>query len=352
MVRIGNPLFTVLFLATSSVILFSMKNFYDNYFFNGHYQRASLEVPKRLTAGINQNNVTQNTTIKVSVPLDDTQQQRRSHLLKTCEGLNARKHPENIDGLSADTLKKMDNIFVIDKFKTLYCYIPKVGCTTMKRMLLLLNGHINSTNVGHEEVHALASKYFPSLGKFSLEDAKEKIKNYRKLIFVREPFSRILSAYRDKLESKGSFKTNFLPRMVNRDARSMAGGNEGLNITFGNFIDYVSNPWNTLADPPEEHWREMFRLCYPCRVPYDFIGRFETFNEDIREGLQKITQDVDIEIPASSNPTKSSNLDTLVKYYSRLSSTQLESLYKRLATDIELFNYRVPSFLADRFFSS
>ncbi|XP_063954735.1 carbohydrate sulfotransferase 11-like [Lytechinus pictus] len=356
MARIGIPLFTFLFLATSSVILFINNNLFDDVSFNGQFQSASVKIPKGLTTGTNQNNVTQNTTINVSVSLHatDTQQQRRPHLQEACEGLDAKKHPENIDGLSADTLKNMNHIIVIDKLKTLYCYIPKAGCTTMKRMLLELSGHINSTYIPHEkgDIHVLAAKHFRSLREFSLEDANEKIKTYRKLVFVREPFSRMLSAYRDKLESKGPFKKRCLRRMVNRDVRPMASGNEDLNITFGNFVDYLGNPRNTLADPFEEHWREMSRLCYPCRVPYDFIGHFENFNEDVREGLQTITHDVDVEIPASLKPTKSGNMDTLVKYYSQLSSTQLESLYKRLATDIELFNYKVPSFIADRLNSS
>ncbi|XP_041461810.1 uncharacterized protein LOC121413113 [Lytechinus variegatus] len=207
MARIGKPLFTFLFLATSSAILFIMNSLFDDYFFTGQFQSPSVKIPKGLTTGTNQNNVTQNTTIKISVSLhaNDTQQKRRPHLQEECEGLNAKKHLENTYGLSADTLKKTKNIIVIDKLKTLYCYIPKAGCTTMKRILLELSGHINSTYIPHEkrDIHVLAAKHFRSLSGFSLEDANEKIKTYSKLVFVREPFSRMLSAYRDKLESKG-----------------------------------------------------------------------------------------------------------------------------------------------------
>nr|XP_054760970.1 carbohydrate sulfotransferase 11-like [Lytechinus pictus] len=342
MSRIIKPFVVCMFAATSLSIIFVVR---DNYNWYLTVKSTSIEKWTRMSTGTTQNTVSKDTTKNISKSLSfkDVQQQRHSNLLEACERLNSKERRDTIDGLTADILKKMNHILVLDKLKTLYCYVPKTGCTTMKRMLLLLNGNINSTNIDHETVHILAERHFPSLGKFSLEDAKDKIKTYRKLIFVREPFSRILSAYRDKLDSNGAFRNEYWSRIINGNAR-----NKDLNITFGNFVDYVGNPSHTLALPQEEHWREFHRLCHPCRVPYDVIGHFETFYEDVREGLQEIAKGVDIEIPKSSNPTKSSSSEVLVKYYSQVSSTQLESLYKKLAKDIKIFNYRVPPFIADR----
>ncbi|XP_041471380.1 carbohydrate sulfotransferase 11-like [Lytechinus variegatus] len=347
MSRTIKPLVVCMFVATSLLIIFVVR---DNY--NWYLTAKSTSIKKwtRMSTGTTQNTVSKDTTKNISKPLSvkDIQQQRYSNLLEACERLNSKERRDTIDGLTADILKKMNHIFVLDKLKTLYCYIPKVGCTTMKRMLLLLNGNINSTNIDHETVHILAERHFPSLSKFSLEDSKEKIKSYRKLIFVREPFSRILSAYRDKLDSNGAFRNEYWSRIINGHAKPGVSRNKDVNITFGSFVNYVGNPSHTLALPQEEHWREFHRLCHPCKVSYDVIGHFETFYEDVREGLQEIAKGVDVEIPKSSNPTKSSRSEVLVKYYSQVSSSQLESLYQRLATDIEIFDYRVPSFIAGR----
>ncbi|XP_030836139.1 carbohydrate sulfotransferase 11-like [Strongylocentrotus purpuratus] len=327
-------------LLTVSLALFIIKGFSDNisYLRNRYEPSTMRNVPKN-----------KNTKMPGSLSVEDIQHKRRSHLRETCERLGAKKYSEIVDRLDADTLKKAGNIFVLDKYKTIFCYVPKTGCTTWKRMLLLLNGNINATeDISHEAVHYMAFEHIPTLRTFNLKDAQERLTNYSKFVFVREPFSRILSAFRDKFEVNNPIKNHYAPRMVKKSKNSGKTKDKNINVTFGNFVDYVSDPWNVLGDPAEEHWREMFRLCSPCQVPYDYIGHFETFKEDFRDSMQQITKGDNIMIPEPSNPTNSSRSAIFDKYYSQLSSLQLESLYKRLATDIELFNYQVPASIENR----
>jgi hypothetical protein len=48
------------------------------------------------------------------------------------------------------------------------------------------------------DVHMTYDKYLTYLDSFSLDEIEFKLKNYKKIIMVREPFERLLSAYRNK----------------------------------------------------------------------------------------------------------------------------------------------------------
>ncbi|XP_072180987.1 carbohydrate sulfotransferase 11-like [Diadema setosum] len=253
----------------------------------------------------------------------------------------------------------MGHIYVLDELKTLFCYVPKVGCTGWKRLLLFLSGVINSTDaISQENVHVLADQQLLRLPKLDVEGATKRLRNYTTFLFVREPFARILSAYRDKFQfasgkRKLMIKKYFTPLISgstnkksfnqNQNTRSNSSDITSDTVTFSDFVDYVGSFWNTLDLPQEEHWREMFRLCAPCDIRYDFIGHFETLQEDSRVILNRLGVLEDIRFPDSTNPTNSSSSSVLDQYYGQLSTEQLELLYRRLSTDIEMFDYAIPA---------
>ena len=273
-----------------------------------------------------------------------------------------------IDSLSTQTLKRMEHVYVLDKYRALYCYIPKAGCTSWKRVLLTLNGNLNTTmDASQREVHLLALRHLPTLPSFSLEEAKTRLRNFTKFVFVRDPFSRTLSAFRDKFEVNSNRSTgikNAYTALLRHRKRVSAylRENKGLNqhvlsppfrynttnITFGDFVDYLGDPWNSLDLSAEEHWREMFRLCLPCDIPYDFVGHLETLKQDSETILKKIGATDLVKFPASTNPTHSSDISIMKQYYDKLSQKQLDTLYKRLAVDVKLFNYPIPEIVRNR----
>ena len=107
-----------------------------------------------------------------------------------------------------------------------------------------------------------------------------RLKTYFKFLFVREPLHRLLSAFKDK------FLGNITgSREVSRSAREdivksyrprdFVRGESNL-VTFSEFIKYFSNPkrWR------DHHWRQYDKICHPCLVKYDFIGKLENVSED------------------------------------------------------------------------
>ena len=85
-----------------------------------------------------------------------------------------------------------------------YCsYFLKVACTNWKRVMLLLTGKLNVSNISelaHFPVHyQLQSKYLVPLSRYNSTEIRRRLQNYFKFLFVRHPFERIVSAYEDKL---------------------------------------------------------------------------------------------------------------------------------------------------------
>ena len=83
------------------------------------------------------------------------------------------------------------NIIVNEKFKTLYCYIPKVGCTQWKKVMVQLNP-------SESDVWVHDPSNFKFLADYPQNESEQMMKSYFKFLFVREPFKRVLSAYIDK----------------------------------------------------------------------------------------------------------------------------------------------------------
>lgn len=96
------------------------------------------------------------------------------------------------------------------KYYQLIFFIFKVACTNWKRILMILTEKWNDTNVLSIPASlAHSTGMFPSLGNFSEDERANIVDNYTKLIFVRHPFERLLSAYRNKLEDESPSASYF-----------------------------------------------------------------------------------------------------------------------------------------------
>ncbi|XDV52890.1 hypothetical protein PO909_021538, partial [Leuciscus waleckii] len=109
-------------------------------------------------------------------------------------------------GTAKQTITRMhvSRIYVEDKHKLLYCEVPKVGCSNSKRVLMVLQGLASSTGeIQHDEVHY--GNHLKRLDSFNQKGIIRRLKTYTKVLFLREPFERLVSAFRDKFESPNSY---------------------------------------------------------------------------------------------------------------------------------------------------
>ncbi|XP_022096443.1 uncharacterized protein LOC110982384 [Acanthaster planci] len=175
-----------------------------------------------------------------------------------------------------------------------------------------------------------------------------KLQNYKKILFVREPFARLLSAYRDKYVELRHFPyyqpigmsiiQKYRKNPTQMEIRSG-------RPTFEEFTKWVINEEVPGGD---YHWRPLFNWYHPCQMWYDFIGKVETAAEDARYIFKMIGIDKLETFPSTETHHKfSSSPDVLEEFYSQLSPDLLPQLINRYKQEFELFDYPIPQKMSD-----
>uniref|UniRef100_A0A1A7WAR3 Carbohydrate sulfotransferase n=1 Tax=Iconisemion striatum TaxID=60296 RepID=A0A1A7WAR3_9TELE len=182
---------------------------------------------------------------------------------------------------------------------------------------------------------------------------KLKLRYYTKFMFVREPFIRLISAYRDKfLQQNAYYYEEFgkdilrrygnIPNPPKTDQEAFA---LGKRPSFYNFIQYLLDPQTEISEPFEPHWRQMHRLCHPCLIKYDFIGHQETLKNDAQELLRMLKLEGKIKFPPVYENTTSSN--SVLSWFKTVPLKDRRRLYRLYEQDFRLFGYRRPSEILD-----
>ncbi|KAK2862774.1 hypothetical protein Q5P01_002307 [Channa striata] len=280
-------------------------------------------------------------------------QDLRKHLLKElCDGdREAFSEGKN----SLDDLKgyELVNFIVDDTNGIIYCYIPKVACTNWKRVMFVLHykkPYLDPSSVSAQLVHN--TNKLVLLSSLPKAEMKAKLKHYTKFLFVRDPFVRLISAYRDKFQGYNEYYyENFA-----RDILRLYGNRlyppeiadeafaSGVYPSFHNFVQYLLDP-KTRQQPFEPHWKQMHHLCHPCLVQYDFVGHQETLQEDAEQLLTILDLENDIKFPPSNKTM--TNPDSVWDWFKTVPLESRRKLYKLYEQDFRLFGYRKPTELLD-----
>jgi hypothetical protein len=272
--------------------------------------------------------------------------QRARHLHEMCEQLS--KFGQVPIELKRRTYKF---IHVDDKYKFLFCTIPKLACTNWKRVFLAISDTYPDkdyvmTDMPGSKVHSTHEKYCKTLSDYSTTEIQERLKTYKKIIFVRDPFDRILSAYRDKMFRNDS---NFFLKMAEHmKSKRTIGTSKSKNVTFAEFIQHLTDP-DTFETSNNPHWERYSELSQPCVVQYNFIGKFETLDADIALALKYIGIDGIVKFPQRKTfYKKSKSSDISEQYFNEVPKYYLRKLWQHLKGDYLLFSYPVPNNLSDK----
>ena len=167
------------------------------------------------------------------------------------------------------------HIWVSKKHKYLCNTVPKNACTRIKASLYELER--NKRPPDFNRVHTSATAIT------SLEDPIEAItsKEWFRFAFVRNPYDRLFSAYKSKIVRD---KDNNYTRTRN-DLKEKYGYKKTDVLPFTDFVDFVVN---TIDEYRDHHWQSQTRFLIWDKIRYDYIGRFETFQEDFALVLYKL----------------------------------------------------------------
>ncbi|XP_037775672.1 carbohydrate sulfotransferase 11-like isoform X1 [Penaeus monodon] len=266
------------------------------------------------------------------------QETRVQHVSQVCSALNLTQ------ALDHSVLK---HILVDTKHKALMCFVPKVACTSWKRMWFWLSGLVEEDEdvmaLTRPQVHGPFLSTLASF-KFSDERKQEMLRTYKKFIFTRHPLDRLISAYKDKLENVDEESNFDFHKHVGQEVERMVRGRvtgQGHNVTFSEFITWVTPPNGTWTFAQKnEHWLPMTELCAPCAVQYDVIGRYEHLQKDVNQTLHWLGAGQFAErFPQADRPYHATSLHK--EYLQRLSMPEKLRFLRTYLLDFLLFGYEM-----------
>ncbi|XP_023687552.1 carbohydrate sulfotransferase 10 isoform X1 [Paramormyrops kingsleyae] len=279
-------------------------------------------------------------------------ERRRQELLQSvCQNSSMRN-------LTHTPLSKfvLDRIFVCDKHKILFCQTPKVGNTQWKKVFIVLNGAFPSVaEIPESIVHDHEKNGLPRLSSLTEKEITERLSTYFKFFIVRDPFERLISAFKDKFLQNPRFepwyKHNIAPAII-RKYRKVHGGSTGApGLRFEDFVRYLGDPGRWRLDRQFGdhviHWVTYVELCAPCDIAYSAIGHHETLEHDAPSILQAAGIDQRISYPDIPPGITRYNRTKVEQYFTGISKRDIRRLYARFQGDFLLFGYERPDFLLD-----
>ncbi|KAJ8022393.1 Carbohydrate sulfotransferase 11 [Holothuria leucospilota] len=262
------------------------------------------------------------------------QKERKTHLRQVCD-TQLKRPLKTTDDLSSNP-KSLDRLMVIDKHKFIYSVVYKVGSSNWHRVIVEDVEGFETTPYQKLYKHK-ALHWMPE---FSLEEAKERLKNYTKFIFVRNPLSRILSAYKDKFVDHRNKVFNQMAENIIKMYRKGPVNDSVIDVTFPEFIEYLVNNSDHRTNP---HWEVIFDQNIPCELDYDIIGKLEEADDDIPYvieiiGIRNITK-----YGTTSLKKKGSDEKLWAEYYSQVPQDTVEKFYEIYKPDFILYGYDMPT---------
>lgn len=278
---------------------------------------------------------------------------RQEQVHKVCANFESDSIVRDVTEIPDDQL---DHMIIDDKHKFLYCYVPKVACTNWKRVLMLMTNQWANGSDPLKIPAALAHSagMFRKFNQLTPDERQTVLTQYTRLMIVRHPFERLLSAYRNKLEGNMPSARYFQERIGRQIIKSFRLNaatdslNRGHDVTFNEFIMYLLTPELSMSTQANqsfnsfnEHWEPINKLCHPCAIKYNVIGKYETLIDDSALALH--LAGVNITFPTSQRTSGTGEL--LREYFNRIPVSVTKSLYNLYKPDFKLFGYSLEDVL-------
>lgn len=216
-----------------------------------------------------------------------------------------------------------------------YVYMdnPKTGCSSLKSALIEIEARDISPGLDVYDWRVVHNRNASPLGRLIDYKTKSPLTDlvrdgFRFVTFVRNPYARVLSCYRDKILKNRSEKAQVL-RLL---------GYSGLAperpVSFEEFVKAIIRQTDYSMNP---HWRVQTSHILYGILDYSFIGRFEKYQEDFT-GLFRVLGIPEERIPTLRhiNRTKEGSEEGCGSYY----TPELQELiFRRYQPDFVNFGY-------------
>ena len=166
--------------------------------------------------------------------------------------------------------------------KIIYVETPKVGCTSIKRILQYSEVNCDESALPID-VHERESSPLISPN-VDIEHFLECMHSdeYFKFSFVRNPFTRIMSCYIDKFVNKIKINNNEVNLLAETETKGRMKKLGIDSVTYlPTFDEFIERVYNQEFYDMDVHWAPQSFLLGLPKVKYDYIGRFEYFEDSI-----------------------------------------------------------------------
>lgn len=213
-------------------------------------------------------------------------------------------------------------IFYSDALNLLYLNNPKVACSTIKKSIWSKTNQINGVDSNETNMGALyKSPIRPSMP--LSDELCLKIAFAKKMTVVRNPYSRALSAYLDKIHGDNR-DPGVWPVFAKQHGLAVED-----QITFLDFLRLLKNSDVQLLDP---HFAPQTLTTLVPFVKFDLVGRLENM-----EKFESDFRTLGVEI-SDFKPHRTNALEKLEQYYGDEEQAIVQKVY---AHDFVNFNYDI-----------
>ena len=229
------------------------------------------------------------------------------------------------------------HILVNDEHKFLFCFVPKVASSNWKRVLMVLEGEAINSNAIRKVNH----NAFTTLEDSSPLAVKRKLREYYKFMFVREPLSRLVSAWKNKFVLNDTyFHERFGIKIVKHLRKNSLAKSKGDDVSLKEFLQYITE---SHVEDMNEHWMPIYELCQPCVVSYNFIGSFENLEVDSNQVLKDLRVNDQVSFPKQQKYYQAGGKShTSTINLAGVSSRLLIKVLTKYSKDYKMFSYPKP----------
>ncbi|XP_025107342.1 carbohydrate sulfotransferase 11-like isoform X4 [Pomacea canaliculata] len=168
---------------------------------------------------------------------------------------------------------------------TSYCVVPKVGCTFWLNIFrYLYNDTGDRTYSSPYDIPRMVTHYAPlkRMKMYTINNTftPPNLSTDLRFMFVREPYSRLWSAYVDKFLLVDYWRSE--GQRIVKQRKVKANATTPINkcahdISFREFAEFVVSMQPAQLN---EHWKPIQHLCSPCIYRPHVVGKMETFAQD------------------------------------------------------------------------
>ena len=219
---------------------------------------------------------------------------------------------------------------VSPQHKYLWIIMPKVACVTTTLTLREFEGNPYRGGEMWDDEDVL------KLRDFGTDEIVEMLtsSDWCRFCFVRNPYDRLFSAYKAKIGIPEAAEPYY--QEVQMEIRKIFGypqrdGQRVGIVSFRDFVRYVHGG----GRPHDNHWCVQMRKLTTEMISYDYIGRFETFQRDLQNLLERLGAPPEVLAFAAKVHGQSVKVCLAAAYDRELADT----VYKIYRDDFQVFGY-------------